>query len=679
MFDQTSAYAEYKEKQQKLLGIMNSAGNIIGELEFKQKDYIEELCKKLETDSFKIQVIGTFKNGKSTFINSILGDEVLPAYASPCTAVINEVKYGDEKKAVLYFKNPLPDEIPESIPQKAREHIAKYKGDNVPPIEIPENEIEDYAVIPIGKEPKEMLMESPYDRIELYWPLELLKNNVEVIDSPGLNEHATRTKVTMEYLTKADAILFVLAADKLCARDEMEFIENNMKKHGFDSVFFVVNRFDTLRNDRDKDAITNLAKIKLTEYTRFNEEGLSFVSALNALDGKIDNDNELLEKSGMPELEKKLAKFLTEDRGPAKLSQPANELKRIIDEDMIKFELPLRLNALNSSIDEIVARRDAAMPALEKLRTKREEMKNRIDELIDLSIPDVEKSVLQFFEDLNTNIPQWIEEYEPVNSVSINPKKTNETINLLGEEIKKYALDRLGEEIDDWSESSFAVVVANKLENIKKSIDTSIESFYIELDKINIEFSGIDSYETTKNDVPAAQRIAAAGVGWLVSGLGGAALGGMEGFNKDFAKGLAVQFAAGLGLYLFTAINPWAIALMLTMGGTVFSQFKQGDKITAKVKEKVAEEVCSKINESNHNSRGQIADKVKSEFHKFEDAVLDAIDYEITNSQNYINALVEEIQKGQAHIDSKKAEISAGIEQLRAISSEASNYIVCKN
>ena len=53
----------------------------------------------------------------------------------------------------------------------------------------------------------------------------------------------------------------------------------------------------------------------------------------------------------------------------------------------------------------------------------------------------------------------------------------------------------------------------------------------------------------------------------------------------------------------------------------------------------------------------------------------------IKNHENIevINALVEEIQKGQAYIDSKKAEISAGIEQLRAISSEASNYIVCKN
>ena len=52
----------------------------------------------------------------------------------------------------FYFKNPLPDEIPESIPQKAREHIARYKGDNVPPIEIPENEYVECPSMVLEKE-----------------------------------------------------------------------------------------------------------------------------------------------------------------------------------------------------------------------------------------------------------------------------------------------------------------------------------------------------------------------------------------------------------------------------------------------------------------------------------------------------------------------------------------------
>lgn len=67
-------------------------------------DSLSKLSEKVNNDTFKIQVVGTFKNGKSTFINALLGSHVLPAYSLPCTAVINEVKYGKEKKAVLYFK-----------------------------------------------------------------------------------------------------------------------------------------------------------------------------------------------------------------------------------------------------------------------------------------------------------------------------------------------------------------------------------------------------------------------------------------------------------------------------------------------------------------------------------------------------------------------------------------------
>ena len=104
--------------------------------------------------------------------------------------------------------------------------MSKYGSGVVPPLEISYNEIEDYVVIPMGEDPKEMLLESPYEKVELFWPLELLKEGVEIIDSPGLNEATTRTRVTMDYLSKADAILFVLSADRLCSQDEMEFIEN---------------------------------------------------------------------------------------------------------------------------------------------------------------------------------------------------------------------------------------------------------------------------------------------------------------------------------------------------------------------------------------------------------------------------------------------------------------------
>ena len=163
-------YQKYKKMQTDLAGMMASSAGLLEKLSINQYAAgLVNLEKKITAETFKIMVLGQFKTGKSTFINSFLGEEVLPAYATPCTAVINEVKYKSSKQAILFFKNPLPNKLPSSISPQVRTHIQKYSK-NVPPIEIPVDEIEDYVVIPMGKDQKEAVLESPYEKVELYWP-----------------------------------------------------------------------------------------------------------------------------------------------------------------------------------------------------------------------------------------------------------------------------------------------------------------------------------------------------------------------------------------------------------------------------------------------------------------------------------------------------------------------------
>ena len=104
-------YAPYKAKQDKLNELLRRACDALAPLGVEHfSKSLESLRAKTENDSFKIQIVGNFKNGKSTFINSFLGEEILPAYALPCTAVINEVKYGAEKRAVLHFREQLDED-----------------------------------------------------------------------------------------------------------------------------------------------------------------------------------------------------------------------------------------------------------------------------------------------------------------------------------------------------------------------------------------------------------------------------------------------------------------------------------------------------------------------------------------------------------------------------------------
>ena len=117
----------------------------------------------------------------------------------------------------------------------------------------------------------------------MFWPLSLLKEGVEIIDSPGLNEHSTRTKVTMDYLSKADAILFVLLSTAICAANEMEFIENNLKEQGFNEPFFIVNKWDLVPKE-EKNQMIEYVKMKLSG---FSTNPIFYVSASNAENDKI--------------------------------------------------------------------------------------------------------------------------------------------------------------------------------------------------------------------------------------------------------------------------------------------------------------------------------------------------------------------------------------------------------
>lgn len=92
---------------------------------------IYNLRQQLMNDTFKVTVIGNFKSGKSTLINALLGQEILPANALPTTAVITEIKYGEKPKAVLHFVNPLPEKMYYGMP-KILSNMRRFQMKDVP-------------------------------------------------------------------------------------------------------------------------------------------------------------------------------------------------------------------------------------------------------------------------------------------------------------------------------------------------------------------------------------------------------------------------------------------------------------------------------------------------------------------------------------------------------------------
>ena len=82
--------ANFSANRGKLQGIYSDAAGLLDVLKMDAENKsLSEARANLDADTFKVLVIGEFKRGKSTFINALLGEEVLPSFSIPCTAVIN--------------------------------------------------------------------------------------------------------------------------------------------------------------------------------------------------------------------------------------------------------------------------------------------------------------------------------------------------------------------------------------------------------------------------------------------------------------------------------------------------------------------------------------------------------------------------------------------------------------
>lgn len=651
---------EYQKNQKELAEILKGASEVTSELNMSKEEELADLSTKVMNDTFKIMVTGTFKNGKSTFINALLGEEILPAYALPCTAVINEVKYGSQKKAVLYFRNPLPKELPENLAEKAVRHMKKYQGRPIPPLDIPYDEIEDYVVIPMGADEKQIKLQSPYEKVELFYPLEILKNGVEIIDSPGLNEDETRTRVTMDYLAKVDAILYVLNANAICAGDEMKFVEKDLKGNSFDSVFFVVNRFDQIRA-REQPQIRQYAELKLKEI--YPQPEVFCISALNALDGRLDNDDDLIEKSGMSPLEKRLTEFLTKEKGKAKLASPAKKVRQILSTEALKLVIPRERALLESSLDDVKEKYARIQPQLALAQKEKEQKELEMQAKIEKSGRKFERLAKKQMSDMVNSVPVWIEEYTPSTSLGFLPskKKTENAVS----EISDYLKDKIRDAQSDWQKEVLTPAIEEEADSIFSAAEKDFSKIYSDIDEINVELIGKD-YDT--NTVPFWQRVAGVAGGLALGDIGLAFSGGVNGIGKELAQTAAFEIGAGFVLGLLGMLNPITL-IGVIVGSFLLNIGKGSSRAMEKLKAKVCEEAVKSISEKAEEQAKDLADGIERKLNEVKGQIVDSLSKELKDIEKQLQNVIEDKRRGEQDVEDRKASLvksEARIHELNA-------------
>jgi ribosome biogenesis GTPase A len=183
------------------------------------REKLMSLERKLASNQLHLAVLGQMKRGKSSFINALLGAEVLPTGVLPVTAAITEIKYGPTPCATILRTTGQREEVGVST-------LADYITD-------------------AGNPGNKRQVES----VEITYPSPFLESGMVLIDTPGIGStHAHNTRTTEAYLERVDAGIVIFSVDPPITEVESQFLRE-IKEKDIPKLFFILNKIDLVSPD----------------------------------------------------------------------------------------------------------------------------------------------------------------------------------------------------------------------------------------------------------------------------------------------------------------------------------------------------------------------------------------------------------------------------------------------
>lgn len=654
-YQQLGIFNEYREQ---LVSLARQQMDVLDALHMDTwQRTVHQLEEVIMAESFKVLVLGEFKRGKSTFINALLGAEVLPAYAIPCTAIINEVKWGEQRKALLHFKK-LTDGTPPPPPQ-----------------DVPVDQLEEYVVIKDFSKKEQEVRDTPYEKVELFWPLALCSNGVEIIDSPGLNESKVRQQITLDYLGAVDAVLFVLSCEALGPSISEDSTIENLRSAGHEDIFFICNRYDALNSAKDREMVRRHGLTQLAPRTKRGSERVFFISAYNGLEGQLHGDMARLEQSGVPQLKAALEKFLATERGRIKILRPAHELKASIYE--ARRVMPEREDMLRTDVSELEARYQQAQEPLRRLQAERQHLVQKITNFVEDMKRGVREKARGFLHQLTEQqVSKWTENYELQHRVGVKLEWPASQIEKAVNEIVEHLSHKMEGEFATWQQHELQPYIETGMKRLEQEMDASARAFIRQVDALRFSLAAgakAPSVELEGAQISPLERVLAAAGGLLLGDLVTGGIGAVFGY-KAMIVSLIQQIAIAVVTLILVGFNPLILIPALISGGIVQAIMRIG-KINESIKQKVAEKLADEIRASSYERADEIAAAVATKLSDMRAAVDQGLANEIRGVQQQVESILAEKQKGQANVDRKIRELQVVREQLDAIDGRLDDLI----
>lgn len=293
------------------------------------------LKEKITNNEFYTAFIGQFKRGKSSLINSILGQNILPTSVIPVTSVITILKYGENQKAIVEYNDGKKLEVEVSS-------ISYYISESKNP-----NNIHNVKYV------------------ILYIPDKLLKKGINIVDTPGIGStFIHNTKAANDIIPKLDAVFFVTSFDPGITESEIKFITEVEKVTN--NINFIINKSDLI-SEADKEEFLKYFTDTLKSVRGINRKPF-IISSKYAMEAKIEKSKKKYLKSGFEEFEAYIEEIIEKRRNEILTVSLHKQIAYLVDE--IIFYNNIRIQNIELPIEKLEDKIESAELLISQFKTE---------------------------------------------------------------------------------------------------------------------------------------------------------------------------------------------------------------------------------------------------------------------------------------------------------------------
>ena len=523
----------------------------------QQANALTESRKKLKSHKFAVGVLGEFRHGKSTVINAMLGREIMPSDIIPTTATMNRVSYG----LTPYVELEMDDGSKQKIEvDELKSYVTKLDADSAE-------------------------RASHVNEAVVYYPCQFCQNGVDIVDTPGLNDDERMNRITEETIPKLDAVIMVLVPGSPFSMSESEFVRNKLMSSDVSRLIFLVNKIDTVRRESDRIRLLEELKKRIREtvlkrteevygidseyYSNVKRKladlSLFPISALDALDGRLENDSELLENSGMLQFEESLCHMLTEERGLLEVMPQISKLITVGTE--AAESIVLMQGSLETDVETFKNTQTEVLNEIKNLKQEKEAETVRVRNKLTSTRQELSHKAEQCYAQMEQEASSLISQITPpAKALKDNEKKdlfdqTIQKIQGMIDDVLSIHAEKLTADLKAAIEETGTDIAANVIAKGKLNLDKQFESISVPGKKKSNAAWDVTAV-TLETFTTYLGIIGIGGVirGAKVAGVKGAVVGGIS--------GAAITAGAIAGLAALTGPIGLPLVILTSVAGT---------------------------------------------------------------------------------------------------------------